>query len=107
VGSIPVLNDSLVQDLVGIDHTGAHNFDRDPRFTAPASPSSAPSTAGDYTLGIFSPAIDIGDKAVNGTATDLAGDTRVINDIIDLGAYEAPYRPVYRIYMPVVLRNYQ
>ena len=69
--------------------------------------SSAPSTAGDYTLSMFSPAIDIGDNAANSTLTDLAGSARVINSIIDLGAYEAPYQPVFKLYLPTILRNYE
>ena len=105
-GSIPVINYCLVQELAGIVHTGDDNFDAKPWFTAPVDPSSAPTTAGDYTLGTFSPAIDVGDEDANSTSTDLAGDPRIINGKIDLGAYEAPYRPVYRTYLPTVLRNY-
>ena len=107
VGSVPVINYSLVQELSGITHTGGNSLDLNPRFTAPVTPSLAPSTAGDYTLSIFSPAIDAGDNAANSTVKDLAGDPRIVNSIIDLGAYEAPYRPVYKLYLPTILRNYQ
>ena len=105
-GSISLINYSLVQALSGIEHTGANNLDQYPWFTTPLDPSAAPTTAGDLTLGVFSPAIDVGDNAANSTLTDLAGNPRTINGIIDLGAYEAPYRPVYHTYLPVVLRDY-
>jgi predicted outer membrane repeat protein len=104
--SEPDINYSLVQALSGITHIGDNNLDRKPWFTTPLDPILAPSTAGDFTLGIFSPAIDAGDNAANATLTDLAGGARVINDIIDLGPYEAPYVPIYPVYLPIVLRNY-
>jgi hypothetical protein len=106
LGSVPIIDYSLVQALSGVDHTGGNNLDGNPWFTTPVDPSTAPSTAGDLTLGVFSPAIDVGDNAANATVTDLAGDPRIINSIIDLGAYEAAYRPVYRAYLPVVLHDY-
>lgn len=103
-GSEPTIDYSLVQSLSGIGYTGANNLDGNPWFTTPVDPSSAPTTAGDLTLGIFSPAIDAGDNAANATLTDLAANPRIINTIIDLGPYEAPYVPVYDSYLPVVLR---
>jgi predicted outer membrane repeat protein len=103
-GSEPAINYCLVQALSSIDHTGSNNLDRNPWFTTPVDPSTAPTTAGDLTLGIFSPAKDAGDNAANDTLTDLAGGPRVINTIIDLGPYEAPYVPFYSNYLPVVLR---
>jgi hypothetical protein len=106
LASVPTINYCLVQGLGDIDHTGADNMDRNPLFTAPEAPSAAPSTAGDYTLSMFSPAIDIGDNAANATGTDLAGDPRIINSTIDLGAYEAPFQQVYRLYLPTILGNY-
>ena len=105
-GSLPAIDYSLVQSLSGIAHTGDKNTDRNPRFTVPLDPALAPSTAGDFALTIFSPAVDAGDKALNPLGQDLAGDPRVINDRIDMGAYEAPYRQVYDVYLPVVVRNY-
>ena len=106
LGSVPAINYSLVQGLSSIDHTGDHNLDSNPWFAAPEDPAVAPSTGGDYTLSLFSPALDVGDNAANSTLTDLAGDPRIINSVIDMGAYEAPYRIVYRFYLPAILRNY-
>jgi hypothetical protein len=107
LGSVSYINYSLVQELSSFEPAGTGNLDTNPRFTVPLDPAAAPSTAGDFTLGVFSPAIDVGDNAANSTLTDLAGSARKIHDTIDLGAYEAPYRPVSRTYLPVVLNNYQ
>ncbi|MFN2218657.1 MAG: beta strand repeat-containing protein [Anaerolineae bacterium] len=103
--SKPTIDYSLVQALSSIYHTGSNNLDENPWFTTPVDPSTAPTTAGDLTLGIFSPAKDAGDNAANATLTDLAGGLRVINTVIDMGPYEAPYVPVYSSYLPVVLRS--
>ena len=45
-------------------------------------------SAGDYTLATGSQAIDVGDNSFVTTETDLAGKARIVNDIVDLGAYE-------------------
>ena len=73
-------------------------------FINPVAPSSAPTSAGDYALVAFAPAIDAASNtaATNAGigATDLAGNTRFFDDIdvvdtgvgtapiIDMGAYE-------------------
>ncbi len=44
---------------------------------------------GDLRLSRYSPAIDVGDKeAVTFIATDIAGNARIFNDEVDMGAYE-------------------
>ncbi|HNS41352.1 MAG TPA: choice-of-anchor Q domain-containing protein, partial [Taishania sp.] len=55
-------------------------------FTDPAN--------GDYTLKFGSVAVNSGNNALNATTTDLAGNTRVQNTTIDLGAYESAYAPI-------------
>ncbi|MFT4062522.1 MAG: T9SS type A sorting domain-containing protein, partial [Edaphocola sp.] len=45
-------------------------------------------TNGDYTLKSSSVAINAGNNALNSTTTDLAGNARVYDTVIDLGAYE-------------------
>ncbi len=45
-------------------------------------------SAGDYTLAAGSQAIDVGRNSYVTTSTDLAGKTRIVNEIVDLGAYE-------------------
>jgi predicted outer membrane repeat protein len=105
-GSEPAIDYSLVQALSAISHSGDHNLDQEPWFTTPLDPSTAPATAGELTLGIFSPAIDAGDNGANSSLADLAGGPRVVNAIIDLGPYEAPYVPIYDTYLPLILRNH-
>jgi hypothetical protein len=53
----------------------------DPKFVNAAS--------GDLRLKTGSPAIDVGDNAaVSGVVTDLASNPRIVNEIVDMGAYE-------------------
>jgi hypothetical protein len=44
----------------------------------------------DLRLSTGSPCIDVGDNSVVLVATDLDGNPRIIHDIVDMGAYEAP-----------------
>ena len=60
--------------------TGAGNISSDPNFVIPA--------AGNFRLSAGSPCIDAGDSAYNNQATDLDGNSRIFNNIIDMGAYE-------------------
>jgi len=75
---------SLVQGY-GADGT---NLDTDPLFVLPLNPGNAPSTAGDFRLRVGSPAIDVGDNSLNTEILDLAGDARIQNATINLGAFE-------------------
>ncbi|MCR5359307.1 MAG: hypothetical protein K6E55_05420 [Thermoguttaceae bacterium] len=45
-------------------------------------------TGGDFTLAEGSQAIDVGNNDYVTAETDLAGNTRIVNNIVDLGAYE-------------------
>jgi uncharacterized repeat protein (TIGR01451 family) len=78
---------------------GGNNLDGNPLFIDPQPASNAPTTDGDYRLGADSPAIDAGnnDADINAfepgvqplPATDLGGYGRIVNGMVDLGAYEA------------------
>lgn len=78
----------------------ATNIDSDPRFAHPVDPATAPTTRGSLRLQADSPAINVGDNAadldaggpgtttISGIATDLAGNARIMDNTVDLGAYE-------------------
>ncbi len=72
---------SLIQ---GEDGSGTGNIDgiTDPMFVNP--------TAGDYRLQACSPAINAGNNVdiPAGITADIGGNTRIVNDIVDMGAYE-------------------
>ena len=64
------------------------NLDADPRFLVPLLPAAAPSANGDFQLAHGSPALDSGDNSQVSVSTDLAGSPRIINGVVDRGAYE-------------------
>ncbi len=62
---------------------GPGNINLDPEFVDPAS--------GDYRLKDTSPCIDAGwNSCINGYEADLSGQMRVLNGLVDMGAYENP-----------------
>ncbi|MGJ8639701.1 MAG: right-handed parallel beta-helix repeat-containing protein [Opitutaceae bacterium] len=82
---------------------GGGNLDADPLFVTTIDPLNAPSAVGDFRLQVGSPALDAGSNAADldgteaGTDTiadiplDLAGNTRIQNSIVDMGAYEGGF----------------
>ncbi|EDM36289.1 hemagglutinin-related protein [Pedobacter sp. BAL39] len=72
------VNNSIIQ---GGYPTGINILIGDPLFTDAAQDN--------LQLKGGSPAVDAGDNSINTTTTDLAGNPRVTNDIIDIGAYES------------------
>lgn len=87
-GSVTVEN-SIVE---GGYTSGTNIINQDPLFTTAVNTtplsSNKPTANGDLTLQTSSPAINAGVNADNSTSKDLAGNDRVINTTIDLGAYE-------------------
>ena len=75
-----VVRNSLSADGFSTMNDTMNVISSDPDFSGPA--------AGDYTLLTSSPAIDYGENVFNPLMSDLAGNARVVNNIIDLGAYE-------------------
>jgi len=73
--------------------TGTVNLWGDPAFVDP--------DGGDYHLGPASAAIDAGVDA--GVTTDIDGDARPIGSGYDIGADEAP---IWKCYLPLVLKNH-
>ena len=60
-------------------------------FVNPIAPSSAPTTAGDYMLVAFAPAIDAGNDTLVplGITEDILGNPRIRGASVDMGAYES------------------
>jgi len=94
-----VASDCIIQ---GGYPTGTNILDVDPQFVTPVNPASAPTTAGNLRLILGSPGIDSGDNSVVTVLTDLNGLRRIINSVVDLGAYEKGWD----VYLPVVMRDY-
>ena len=67
-----------------------HNIDADPKFLSAITPSSSPTTIGDFHIDpATSPALDAGNSiSLSPTATDLDGETRIRGAEVDLGVYE-------------------
>ncbi len=94
--SVPTFSYSLIANSGGsgswdnaIGTNGGNNIAANPLFIETPNPATAPTTAGNLRLRAGSPAIDVGNNAANSTPADLAGNVRIINTTIDLGAYEA------------------
>lgn len=92
-GSTMIYSHSLVQNY-DLSSTGTNNFDgtdsaNDPRFVAEVDPLTAPhTTGGDLRIFPLSPVLNAGNNSPNSTPVDLAGNLRIQNGTIDLGAYE-------------------
>ncbi len=91
--SDPAISHSLIQNWTAADLGGAGNLDgtdpfNNPRFVAEIDPMAAPTLGADLRLFIHSPALDAGDNSANTTETDLAGNPRIQNGTVDLGAIE-------------------
>jgi len=81
---------TLVNNILGDVNLGTHNIMGDPRFVDAEN--------GDFRLGAYSPAINVGDSSVideysflkdqAGNEIDLDGNRRIVGEAIDLGAYE-------------------
>ena len=92
--SAPVITYSDIQQASGF-YTGAYNINADPLFVR--SPWTGPDgffgtaddDAGDLRLRSGSPALNIGSNtAIAGVTLELAGNARIQNVTVDLGAYE-------------------
>lgn len=90
----PAATVTVVHSLIeGQNVPGHGNLDgttatSDPLFVLQPDAATTPTTAGDLRLRRGSPAIDTGDNTLNNSETDLDGNPRIINGILDLGAYE-------------------
>ena len=75
------------------DWPGEGNIDADPLFVDPNGPDGIVGTEDDsLRLSPGSPCIDAGDNSVvDPNSTDLDGNPRIVNGIVDMGAYEFQY----------------
>ncbi|MBK9191755.1 MAG: T9SS type A sorting domain-containing protein [Crocinitomicaceae bacterium] len=92
LGTGLTFNYSITQD-VPLNATGSNILYVDPQFILPGDANTAPfdTTGLDYQLELLSPGIDAGYNVnVSGT-NDLAGNTRILNGTVDLGAYEKSF----------------
>ncbi|MCB0843130.1 MAG: T9SS type A sorting domain-containing protein, partial [Bacteroidetes bacterium] len=87
-GASPTVASSILQDT----STTFPVLTQNPEFVDLLGPDSI-AGSGDENLELqeISPAINGGDNSFVSTAFDLAGNTRIQKDTIDLGAYESPY----------------
>ncbi len=88
---VPVFSHSLVDN---INPAGTNNLDgtddaNNPQFFLEVDPVSAPTVAGNLRQTGASPLTNRGDNSVNPETVDLAGDLRIRDGVIDIGAYEA------------------
>ncbi len=96
---VGALNDVSNSCVEGETNLGASNIDFDPLFAAPAT--------GNFQLSAFSPCINAGNNSfISGYATDLNGNNRIVDSVVDMGAYEyqsGPQGPVDILLAPVAL----
>lgn len=85
--------------IIGGGYPGENNLDVDPLFVNAPSNIGDPFLGGDYSLLPGSPAINAGNNAyfapdqepdLTGMTVDLAGNARIVQLTVDLGAFETP-----------------
>lgn len=91
---------SLVYNITAQNVTGY-----DPRFVAPVSSLTAPTTSGNYHLQLCSPAVNRGNNANVSTTNDLDFTARIKQTTVDLGAFESNHNNGLEI--PVAYSSYQ
>lgn len=92
--STPSYYFSLVQhwDATTLDTSGSDNLDgNNPLFVQEVDPLITPATGGDLRLLTGSPALNVGSNNLNNEPLDLAGNPRIQNTTINLGAYEGAF----------------
>lgn len=106
-GTLAGFNFSLVENWTIENLLGTGNFNgaealNDPRFVDPIDPLTAPSLNGDLNLQDGTPVSGSGDNAANLEPTDLAGNARIQNTVIDLGPYEYNFDTTFETRYPAL-----
>jgi predicted outer membrane repeat protein len=78
---------------------GGGNIDTDPKFITPVDPIKAPTSNGNLRLQRGSPAVNAGNNEYVTVTTDLDGSKRIVDGMVDMGAYEA----LLNFYLPTIL----
>jgi hypothetical protein len=90
-----IKNGSSGFGLNGNFYTGTYsnNINVDPNFVSPSGGSGTGfnGLTANWSLLIGSPCIDAGDPSGSYLPTDIDGNPRVVNSVIDIGAYEGPH----------------
>ncbi len=87
-------NSAFTNSCTTPDPGGTGNIADDPLF--------ADAAAGDYRLQTNSPCLDAGDNAFVQGATDLDGNPRILNGVVDMGAYEIQLYTGYRAWAAAI-----
>lgn len=100
-GSHPLIDFSLVQGQIplGDGNLDGRKAENDPLFARPLAAQNAPALGGLLRPLVGSPAINQGENRLLPVAleTDLGGDPRIRQGIVDMGAYEIPPPPEIRV----------
>jgi hypothetical protein len=92
LGTGLTFNNSITQSASN-SASGTALIYSNPSFILPGNVNNAPfdTTGLDYRLGILSPGIDAGLNSNAVGTSDLGGNTRILNNTVDLGAYESGF----------------
>ena len=85
----------VVWGSANLDGTLAAN---DPEFVGAVTAANAPSSTANLRVFTGSPCLNVGDNAFGGSSLDLAGNARIQEGTIDLGAYEGGYVSFSHLY---------
>ena len=92
----PIFSHSNIQNYAGLPAGNIGiNPEDNPQFVTPLVESEEPSVGGDFHLQEESPAINAGDNSVwaeQPGAEDIEGNSRISDDVVDMGAYESKYK---------------
>ncbi len=91
-GTDNIIRGSFIEGRDDLDDTNLSG-NIDPQFLLPAHADYAPTMDGDYQLKLGSPLIDKGINRFNTLSNDLLGNPRVVDGVIDIGAYESQGKP--------------
>ncbi|MEL7119953.1 MAG: 5'-nucleotidase C-terminal domain-containing protein, partial [Bacteroidota bacterium] len=97
--STPVITYSIIANSGFTGTSPDFNKDEDPQFVMGIDLSNLPSTAGNFSLQPGSPALNMGNnnadidgangnQTIQNIQTDLEGGPRILQDIVDIGAFE-------------------